>query len=319
MTNDCPAISAVICTRNRGNAVTTALTTLLANSHPSFEVILVDQSDNDDTCIAIEQFKADSRFRYLRTPTRGLGISRNIGLSQAGGEVVAFTDDDCEVPPDWLERIEAAIRRYSQVALIFCNVLPGPHDETKGFIPQSVRTNRLLVRSIHQKYHARGIGAGMAVRRTVILNELGGFDECLGAGARFFSSEDIDLAIRALLKGWWVYETDETAVVHNGFRTWAQGSDLTKRDWAGIGATYAKTIKCGYWQTAGVIAYEVLNHTLWEPIVEVLQQHRPRGLKRFIYFWRGFMAGLRTPVDRTRIIYDTRGVSGNKGREVNRS
>ena len=303
MTNDCPTMSAVICTRNRGEGVVAALTTLLANSHPSFEAILVDQSDNDDTFIAIERFKTDPRFRYLRTPTKGLGISRNIGLSLASGEFVAFTDDDCEVPPDWLERIEIAIRRYSRVALVFCNVLPGPHDEAKGFIPQSVRRNSLLVCSIHHKYRARGIGAGMAMRRTVILNDLGGFDECLGAGAMFFSSEDIDLAIRALLKGWWIYETVETAVIHNGFRTWAQGGDLTKRDWAGIGATYAKTVKCRYWQTVGILAYEVLIHTLWEPTIEVLQRRRPRGFKRFIYFWRGFIAGLQTPVDRARIVY----------------
>ena len=309
MTNDCPTMSAVICTRNRGAGVVAALTTLLANSHPNFEAILVDQSDNDDTFIAIEQFKADSRFHYLRSPTKGLGVSRNIGLSLARGGIVAFTDDDCEVPPDWLEQIEIAIRRYSRVALVFCNVLPGPHDETKGFIPQSVRTDSLLVRSIHHKYYAQGIGAGMAMRRDVILNTLGGFDECLGAGGMFFSAEDTDLEVRTLLKGWWVYETNETAVIHNGFRTMVQGIDLTRRDWTGRGATYAKAIKCGYWQVAGVVAYEVLNHTLWEPTISIFQRHRPHGYRRFIYFWHGFMAGLRTPVDHTRIVY----TPNNKG------
>jgi glycosyltransferase involved in cell wall biosynthesis len=298
-----PAISAVICTRNRGSSVVKALGTLLANTHPSFEVILLDQSDNNETACAIEPFHQDARLRYLHTTTKGLGVARNIGLSLAKAEIVAFTDDDCEVPPDWLEKIESAIWRYPRVALLFCNVLPGAHDKSKGFIPQSVRTNSVLVHSIRQKYNARGIGAGMAVRRDVVWHGLGGFDECLGAGGMFYSSEDIDLAIRVLLKGWWVYETNETAVVHNGFRTWAQGVELTRRDWTGIGATYAKALKCGYWQTAGVIAYEVISHTLLEPIVEVVEHRRPRGFKRFFYFWRGFNAGWHTPVDRVRAIY----------------
>ena len=132
--------------------------------------------------------------------------------SLANSPLVAITDDDCLVPADWLSQIEAVFRQHEQVAVVYCNVLPGPHDSSQGFIPDYKQDEDRMVKTIWGKVKARGIGAGMAVRREPIIS-LGGFDENKGPGARFPSAGDRDLAIRALLKGWWVYETVSTAVV----------------------------------------------------------------------------------------------------------
>ena len=64
----------------------------------------------------------------------------------------------------------------------------------------------------------------MAVRRDVML-ELGGFDELFGPGARFMSADDVDVAVRVLLRGWHVYTTGDRRVVHHGFRTLREGRD----------------------------------------------------------------------------------------------
>ena len=101
-----PQISVVICTRNRGASIVQTLESVFANKHPSFEVIVVDQSTNDETKQAIAPYQQDPCFHYICSDTIGTGRSRNIGLHAARGEIVAYTDDDCIVPVDWLEQLE---------------------------------------------------------------------------------------------------------------------------------------------------------------------------------------------------------------------
>src|SRR4029079_12902918 len=93
------------------------------------------------------------------------------------------------------------------------------------------------------KGRAGGVGAGKPVGRRDGLS-IGGFDEQLGPGGRLRSGEDRALAGRAPAAGWWVLHIPDAFVVHHGFRTWIQGRSLTRRDWYGIGAAYAKQLKC---------------------------------------------------------------------------
>lgn len=291
-----PLISAVVCTRNRGASVVATIETILANTHPDFEVLLIDQSTDDNTWQAIAPFQVDARFRYLRSRTRGLGRARNLGLRHARGAVVAFTDDDCTVPENWLSVMAAVFAAHPRVTVAFCNVVAAPHNHRDGYIPMYQRTDNKLVRSFREKSLARGIGAGIAVRRRATL-AIGGFDEALGAGGRFPSGEDWDLALRALAHGQWIYETHEVAVLHDGFRTWRELRDLTRRDWIGIGATYAKPLRRGHWQAVFPACYEAFVIGLLAPLAALLRFQAPRGLRRFLYFWLGFWQGWRVALD----------------------
>ena len=297
-----PDISAVVCTRNRGASVVATIQSILASTHPNFELVLVDQSTNRETEEAIAEFRTDPRLKYLPSATKGLGRARNIGMKQARGEVVAFTDDDCTVPTNWLEVMQATFRHNPRVTVAFCNVEVAPHDTTTGFIPGYVRSESKLVRNFWDKCKARGIGAGIAVRREQIL-ALGGFDEELGAGGLFPSCEDGDMAVRALSRGQWVYETHEVAVLHYGFRTWEEGKELTKRDWVGIGAAYVKPLKAGTWGVLPVVLYESLRYCVFEPFAPLLRLRRPRGFSRLIYLIQGMLLGLKQPIDRAHLVY----------------
>jgi glycosyltransferase involved in cell wall biosynthesis len=104
MTNE--RISAVICTRNRGADARAAVESVLTNNHPAFRLIVVDQSTNDETERSLADLVAAGRIDYVRTTTVGLSRARNIGLRHARTRVVAFTDDDCETPDDWLQAIQ---------------------------------------------------------------------------------------------------------------------------------------------------------------------------------------------------------------------
>ena len=213
-----------------------------------------------------------------------------------------MTDDDCEVPPDYLETMAAAFKTHPKIALVFCNVDPVPYDNQRGFIPAYHRTGCKLFSSGRDKCSARGIGAGMAVRRTLIL-ALGGFDPMLGPGSKFFACEDGDLAVRAFALGYHVYEIDAVTVLHAGFRTWAEGRNLARRDFFAIGAAYAKQLKCGHWDFLIVPAYEFGRHAVWPPISDMLHLRRPRGLGRISAFLQGFLRGWRTPVERKTLLF----------------
>lgn len=298
--------SVVICTYNRGDSVVATLQSVLANTHPHFEVILVDQSSNTLTSQAVHQFLGDPRFKYIHTPTPGKGNALNLGLAQAQGQIVAFTDDDCTVPAHWLQAIQRVFEQQRHVAIMFCNVAPAPHDPTAGLIPHYLRQGNHTLRALGDRRHARGMGAGMAARRAEVL-ALGGFDRSIGPGSPFRSGDDLDIALRALAKKMWVYETSEVVVTHHGFRTRYQWKDLTRRYWFGIGAVYAKFLKCGYWQIVPVIAYEAVVIAVGQPLGHLLRFNRPRGLLRLPMFLYGLYRGLCTPVDRDRIMFQAGG------------
>jgi GT2 family glycosyltransferase len=223
-------------------------------------------------------------------------VARNFAISNSHSEFIATTDDDCETPRNWLNEMMAAFASNDRIGIVFGNTLPGLHDCHAGFIPAYTLNEPCLARSIHDKHRVEGISACMGLRRTV-WQRVSGFDEMLGAGAFFKAAEDFDFTIRALRAGYFVYETPNVAVVHHGFRTWDQGESLIKGYLYGIGAMFAKHLKCGYWSVIRVLFRLGWRWAFKNPVVDF--GHRPpRGI-RLNAFVRGFLVGLRYPVNKT--------------------
>jgi glycosyltransferase involved in cell wall biosynthesis len=297
-------VTAAICTKDRPDLIATAVESVLRCDHPEFELIVVDQSTDGDTERALSAWRHDERLSYVKTSTIGLGASRNVALRAARFNVVAFTDDDCVVPTDWLTEMVKPFTTSSRTMVVFCNVVAGPHNPSLGFVPDYLDSRNTPIDSILAKLKARGIGAGMAVRRDSALS-IGGFDGALGAGARFSSCEDRDIAVRAILTGYVVFETDAVSVVHHGFRTFEEGKALTRRDWVGIGAACSKPVKCRRWGALAIAAYEGIFIGFIKPLSLVFRGRRPQGIRRIKYFGRGFVAGLREPVDCATLLFET--------------
>ena len=110
-----PELSVLICTRNRPEKLRRAVASVLANSASNFELIVVDQSTDQLSAEVMASF-GDDRIRYLRTPTVGLAISRNIAIRAARADTLVFTDDDCVCDREWLARdCERAVSRGSGI------------------------------------------------------------------------------------------------------------------------------------------------------------------------------------------------------------
>src|SRR5438105_2442615 len=118
-------VSVVICTRNRPDLIGNALRSVLANTYDSFDVIVVDQSDDDSTGeivrAAVEEYP--NKLRYVHTTPPGLCRAYNIGIASTSGDLLAFTDDDCIAPTDWISSIVAAFAEDASADMLYGQVL----------------------------------------------------------------------------------------------------------------------------------------------------------------------------------------------------
>jgi GT2 family glycosyltransferase len=294
---DIPVITVVVSTRNRGDSIVKTVETILSSDYSQFELRVIDQSEDESTEASLLPFVKNPHLQYLRTVSKGVSTGRNLGINSTQNELIAVTDDDCEIPRGWLKGLAAAFSVDPRIGVIFGNVLPGPHDPSAGFIPSYVRKDPFLARSIYEKNRVEGMSACMGLRRSV-WQRLGGFDGRLGPGTPFRAAEEADFTIRTLLAGYFVYETPNVAIIHHGFRTWKQGLTLIHGYWYATGAMFAKHIKCGHWPVVLLLMRLGLRWLVGGSQVTASLGKNPQRWLRLISFIKGFGAGSFTPTDK---------------------
>lgn len=99
--NECPLVSIIIPTYNRGYIISRSIDSVLKQSYKNWECIVIDDFSNDNTeDITEEYIKKDKRIKYLRnTHKKGPSGARNCGIEVSKGEYVAFLDSDDEWMP----------------------------------------------------------------------------------------------------------------------------------------------------------------------------------------------------------------------------
>ncbi len=296
-------VTVCVCTRNRGSSIVTTLRSLAASSYEDFDVVVVDQSVADDTAQAVQETVADdARFRYVRSLTVGVAVARNIAIAQAAGPIIAFTDDDCEAPPEWLSALVEAFRQHPQVGEV-CGVVQSiPYDPEAGHIPVFLLRRRQKITSPWAFWRAGGISANMAFRQEA-LQAAGPFDELLGPGGPLYAGEDRDMTYRILKAGYQVVNVPEAVVIHSGFRSWKDGGKLLVRHaYFGLGAIFMKHIRVGDMAIVPTIMNVWLFHCIsWR---KLLLLRRGSGLPNLVYYGRGFRASFHYPINRLQRCYE---------------
>lgn len=283
-------VSAVIPTRDRGQDVVATVESILACDYPTLELIIVDQSSADATEKSLRDLQADSRLQILRSPTRGISAAQNIGISKAQGAIIALTDDDCVVPANWVRTLVEAFTAEPSLGIIFGSVLPGPHDSAAGFVPASICTTNKLARCLGELHKIGGMGACMGLRRQV-WEQIGGFDERFGTGARIGAGEESEFLIRSLLEGIQARQVPSFELVHYGFRTWQQGQSLIRRYWYGSGAAFGVHVTSRPWAVARSLAHVGYRWISSDSSVGSSLGEKRHRATRLASFTKGFFVG----------------------------
>jgi len=206
-------ISVVVCTRNRPELLATCLARIVPLLREGDELIVVDNAPKDGRTAAVV---ADygTGVRRVVEPWPGLANARNCGLQSVSNDFVVFTDDDVSPDAAWLDVIKATFASHPGAVCVSGSVLPQSlntaaqrHFQEFGGYGGDFREVELHLSldpapSPIFPFHPRllGTGANMAFR-TEALRAIGGFDPALGAGTPACGGEDIDIAVRILLKG----------------------------------------------------------------------------------------------------------------------
>jgi glycosyltransferase involved in cell wall biosynthesis len=194
-------ISVVICTYNRAADLRVVLESLTKQRNAgSYELIVVDNNSTDATATVVAEIcTRNPQLRYVFEPQQGLSHARNRGWQEACGIYVAYLDDDCKAPPQWLSIAQTVATQLAP------DVFGGPY--VAFYNTPKPRWFKDAYGSHVQGMVARALGTGEylhggnLVLRRDLLAQLGGFDPAYGMRGHVIAyAEEIVLQQRIRLR-----------------------------------------------------------------------------------------------------------------------
>ncbi|NNM27978.1 MAG: glycosyltransferase, partial [Akkermansiaceae bacterium] len=186
-----PRISVVVCTFNGAERLKACLAACLAIDFPDFEVLVIDDGSTDRTRAVVAECTGA---RYIHQDHAGLSAARNRGAREASGEIIAYTDDDCEPDRDWLFWLARAFADPATAAAGGPNLPPVPDGCQEAVVAAAPGAPSHVLLDDTNAEHLPG--CNLALRRAS-LEQAGGFREQFTT-----AGDDVDLCWRFLDRGW---------------------------------------------------------------------------------------------------------------------
>jgi len=226
-----PTVTVVVVNWNRRELLRACLLSLASQTHPSFEVVVVDNGSEDGSPDMVREvthaFPVPLRL-LTNSVNRGFCGANNQGFAASRAELIAVLNNDAEAEPGWLVALEAVIRTSNDVGMAASKILVWED-------PQRIDKAGHLIYPDGQN---RGRGSGQvdrgqfdrieetlwpdgcaAMYRRAMLDEVGGFDE------EFFAyADDAELGLRARIAGWMCLYAPGAVVRHHRGATLGLGS-----------------------------------------------------------------------------------------------
>jgi len=189
-------LSVIVCAYNEERYLAACLHSLLAQTRPPDEIIVVDNASTDATAAVASRVPGVT---VVHEPAKGLVRARAAGWAAAGGDLLVYLDADCRAPLQWLERVDRRFVRHPRLAAV-----TGPYRFYDwDFVGQALvwAYDRLVAPPVHvalQRVARAGAilyGGNFAVRRSA-LDAIGGFDTTIE-----FHGEDTNLGRRLVRAG----------------------------------------------------------------------------------------------------------------------
>jgi glycosyltransferase involved in cell wall biosynthesis len=186
--------SLILATVGRYEEVARFLTSLDAQDYRNFELIVIDQNEDERLTPLLATYGEKFSVQHVRSE-RGLSRARNVGLQLAGGDVIAFPDDDCWYPLGLLQKVASELNGNPDIDGITGRFTDGDGRSEGRWLDHSQLLNRYNI--------WRGaISFSIFLRRRVV-DAVGEFNASLGVGAGtpWGASEETDYLLRSLQRG----------------------------------------------------------------------------------------------------------------------
>lgn len=199
-------LSVLICTYNRHELLRGALRSLLVgSSEPPDQVVVVNGGDERaDREVERWANHPSTEVRLVKTVNKNLAASRNIGLPHCDGDIIAMTDDDAEVFPDWITLLKRAHGEHPEAGAIGGSVIGTNITSIVGKVADAI--------TFPSWPHARTVrtipGVNVSYKREVV-EKIGLQDEGL------FRGEDVDYNWRVQVAGYTVFFDPAIKVYHH--------------------------------------------------------------------------------------------------------
>ncbi len=203
-----PAISVVVCTRDRATSLKVCLKSLVELDYPAYEVIVVDNCTKDDSVFQVaEKFNV----KYVRENKPGLDYARNRGIREASFDIVAFIDDDAIASGGWLNGIALGFNN-PQIFAVTGLTLPAELEsdaqvdfELYGGMSKGYNSFTISKSSLNSQNRfwssAWGVGTNMAFRKK-LFDTIGDFNVALDVGTPTCGGGDIEMFQRTVSFGY---------------------------------------------------------------------------------------------------------------------
>jgi GT2 family glycosyltransferase len=209
---DPPFVSIVIPVKNGAGRLECCLDSLARQRYPreSVEVIVVDGRSTDATRAVAESRGA----RVVDNPRELVAAGRNVGFRHARGEIVAFTDDDCTFPEDWLERATIHFQDPCVAGLGGPTRMPADESHFGKAVSFLFEIGVRAASSVHaEKVEVKRIvsdlpGCNMFYRHSAL-------EQVMPVIETLVTAEDVELGFRLRKAGFRLFTVPDVSVLHH--------------------------------------------------------------------------------------------------------
>lgn len=200
--------SFIIPTIGRKEEVAQLLSSIKSNVKYTYEIIIVDQNNNNLLDDIVNEFKDSMRIEHLKVNFKGASKARNYGVKFAKGEIINFPDDDSEFSDKLIEKVWNIFKTELQVDILFGKAID------KNNMQSSVikfKDSKEVV--CFNNVYKTTVEFTMFIKKDSFIS-IGGFDENLGVGTYCGADEGADFVIRALNAGKQIIYNPEIIFFH---------------------------------------------------------------------------------------------------------
>jgi glycosyltransferase involved in cell wall biosynthesis len=287
------SVSVVVPTYNRENEICRAIDSVLAQTRPADEIIVVDDGSTDETESVIRS-QYNGRVRYIRQENKGVAAARNNGIWSANHDLVAFLDSDDAWSPSKLQS-QLPLMKQSDVVLSATDWIFHNNTVTQFNRIGLILKDRTVVETCPLKLLARFEGSGLwlptFVCRKDALIKIGGFQE------RFRIGEDTHLILQMAHMG--AFGLVREALCVRGQSE--SGEQLTKRhdnryhkEQATIAVeifseAYVRAVDAPFDVQKGfrrLLAFHLTKQARYLALDRQFKLARRKAIESLVYFWR---------------------------------